>query len=185
MKKLIKKFLIIIYIIILIKLFKNKYNFNFINIKGQINKNKIFYILNNKKIINIKMFKKNYLIFFFGYSLCINICPKILNNLKNKIKNLKNFYKIKFIFFSINWKNENNEITQKYLNKLKIKNFYGISGSGKKIELISKIFRIIYKYNKKNNINHSSVIYILNKNFKTIFLEINKKKKNFLKNIKN
>lgn len=185
MKKIIKKILILIYLIILIKLIKNKCNFNFINIKGQINKDKIFYLLNNKKKINTKIFKKNYLILFFGYSLCPNICPKILNNLKNKIKNIKNFYKIKFIFFSINWKNENGEIIQKYLNKLKIKNFYGFSETGKKVELISKKFRIIYKYDKKNNINHSNIIYILNKRNKVVFLELNKKKKNFLKNIKN
>lgn len=185
MKKIIKKILILIYLLILIKLIKNKYNFNFINIKGQINKNNIFYKLNNKKKINIKIFKKNYLILFFGYSLCLDICPKILNNLKNKIKNLKNFYKIKFIFFSINWKNENNEIIQKYINKLKIKNFYGFNESGKKTEIMSKKFRVIYKYNKKNNIDHSNIIYILNKKIKVIFLELNKKKKNFLKNIKN
>ncbi|ASS47135.1 putative cytochrome c oxidase assembly protein (SCO2) [Candidatus Nasuia deltocephalinicola] len=178
---MIKKLLLIFFTIYIIKKYKKK-NKNFINIKGQIKNINLKFNINNKKKTKNEIFKKNKILFFFGYTLCSNICPKILENITNKIKILKNFYKLKFIFLSINWKYENSELVQKFLNKLKTKNLLGFCETGKNTEKISNKFRVIYK-NKKNKIIHSNLIYIINKYCKPIFIEINKKKKNFIKNI--
>lgn len=184
MNKIKKIFIILILFIILTRIIKKNCNLNFINIKNQLNIKNIKYKINNKKKIKFDIFKKKYKIIFFGYTLCTDICPRVIENIKKTIINIKNAYKIIFIFFSINWENENNELTQKYINKLCIKNFYGLNETGKKTELICKSFRIIYKYSKKK-INHSNIIYIMNKKNQIIFLDINKKKKNFFKFIKN
>lgn len=162
--------------IYIIKKIKKKIQLN-INIKGQIIKNSIFFHINNKKKIKDKILKKNNIIIFFGYTLCPDICPKILEYISNKIKFLKNFYKTKFIFFSINWKYENSELTQKYISKLKIKNIISFCTTGKITEKISNNFRIIYKYNKNKKINHSNLLYTINKYWNILFI-------NTIKNIK-
>ncbi|WP_259292846.1 hypothetical protein [Candidatus Nasuia deltocephalinicola] len=156
---ILKNFLIIYLFFIINKI--NKYK----NIKENFNKKKYLLKLKNKNLIKENM-QKNKKIFYFGYILCSNKCPKFFKKIKNK----KIFKKNNFIFLSIN-KKENSCIIEKNLNKFKKKNIKSLYSNLKKKIIFSKIFKIIYKY-KKNRISHSQTLYNINiKNKKYINIE--------------
>lgn len=156
---ILKKLLTIYFFFIINKI--NKYK----NIKENFNKKKYLLKLKNKNLIKGQI-QENKKVFYFGYILCSNKCPKFFKKIKNK--NI--FKKNNFVFLSIN-KKENSNIIEKNLNKFKKKNIKQLYSNLKKKIIFSKIFKIIYKY-KKNKINHSQILYNINiKNKKYINVE--------------
>lgn len=117
-----------------------------------------------------KNLKKKYALIFFGYTTCKTICPQTLTNLFSIISNNKNIDKnFEILFISLDPKNDTvsqiKEFSKNFDDKIK----FLTSNDESIIKKISSDYKIYYSTNKKTNeIDHSGVIYIVDKEGKYI-----------------
>ena len=102
---------------------------------------------------------------FFGFTNCPDVCPMTLNKMDIVLDNLKNKKKnLKFFFISVDPERDSPEIIKDYLNNFE-NNFIGITGKPEKIFLLYQSWGImskkIFLENGEYNIDHSSPVILL------------------------
>ena len=102
---------------------------------------------------------------FFGFTNCPDVCPMTLNKMDIVLDNLKNKKKnLKFFFISVDPERDSPEIIKDYLNNFENK-FIGITGKPEKIFLLYQSWGImskkIFLENGEYNIDHSSPVILL------------------------
>ena len=120
--------------------------------------------MNNKKITQ-ESFEGPLTMIFFGFTHCPDICPMTLNKMDIVIDNLKNKKKnIKFFFISVDPERDTPEVIKNYLSSFSNK-IVGITGEPEKIYLLSQSWGIIsqkiFFENGEYNIDHSSPVILL------------------------
>jgi protein SCO1 len=109
---------------------------------------------------------KPYLI-FFGYTHCQDICPATLLEISDILKELGNEAKIEAIFVTVDPDRDTPEVIKDYLSNFDPR-ISGLSGDRKSIDKTLASFHIYSKIvsDKYNDyaVNHTNVVYLMNKN---------------------
>jgi len=120
------------------------------------------------KVVSRNTYLGKYVLIFFGYTFCPDICPTTLTTFSSVMDSLgKNAEKVKPIFVSIDPTRDTPEHLKSYLEYFH-ENFDGLTGSIKQIEEAKKTFRIFAvksQQDKTDNnyylMDHTSISYLL------------------------
>ena len=121
------------------------------------------------EIKTTKDFKGKVVAIFFGFASCPDICPTTMIELKNIKSQLgENSNQLEVVFISLDPERDTQEVLSKYMPSFN-SSFIGLTGTIENIEKITQQFKV---YRKKviegdsYTIDHSSGIYLLDKNGK-------------------
>lgn len=150
-----KKLFIILFSLLIIGCFSNKYDFS---IKGP-----------NDKIYTLNDFKGENLLIYFGYTLCADVCPTSMAIAAEAIKEL-NKNDIKIIFISLDTKRDEPNDATEFIQYF-YKNSIALVPSEEELKKIAKNYGVKYDYIYQDSaaeytVAHSSSFYIIDKNGK-------------------
>lgn len=119
----------------------------------------------------VQVSEKDYLgkpyLMFFGYTHCQDICPATLLEISDVLKELGNEAKIEAIFVTVDPDRDTPEVLKDYLSNFDPR-ISGLSGDRKSIDKTLASFHIYSKIvsDKQNGyaVNHTNVVYLINKN---------------------
>ena len=119
----------------------------------------------------VQVSEKDYLgkpyLMFFGYTHCQDICPATLLEISDILKELGNEAKIEAIFVTVDPDRDTPEVLKDYLSNFDPR-ISGLSGDRKSIDKALASFHIYSKIvtDKYNGyaVNHTNVVYLMNKN---------------------
>jgi protein SCO1/2 len=122
----------------------------------------------NGHVVSDKSYRGKYVLIFFGYTFCPDVCPTTLTTLSTAIDLLgKDAEKIKPLFVTIDPLRDTPGYLKEYLAHFH-KSFDGLTGNMQQIKHIKKVFRIYAtkaKVDKSDRevylMNHSSVSYLI------------------------
>ncbi len=119
------------------------------------------------KEVDLQNFSEPVLLVFFGYTFCPDFCPNTLSKIKLATSKFSAEEKSKFkvVFISIDPKNDSSETATKYVN-FYVENGIGYSFSEDTLQKILNQYAA-YKEQTKSGFDHSTYIYVLDKNRKT------------------
>ncbi len=124
-------------------------------------------ISHNGDVKKIDDFQGSVVAIFFGFTHCPDICPTSLQELKIINKNLANLSnQFQVLFVSLDPSRDKPELLKKYVPSFD-KSFIGLTGSQDQIDKIASQYKIFHKKvgdEKNYTIDHSSGIYLLDKN---------------------
>ena len=114
-----------------------------------------------------KDFKGKVVAIFFGFASCPDICPTTMIELKNIKSQLgENSNQLEVLFISLDPERDTQEVLSKYMPSFNT-SFIGLTGTIEKIEKITQQFKVYRKKVEEGDtytIDHSSGIYLLDKN---------------------
>lgn len=114
-------------------------------------------------------FRGKLLLIYFGYTYCPDICPMALENITNALKNMsQDRDKIAVIFVSVDPERDTLETLKLYHSNFD-PNIIMMTGTQKELEEPMKNYKVYSKREAKHGmsdylINHTSVVYLMNKN---------------------
>lgn len=120
------------------------------------------------KTVTDKDFRGKYMLIYFGYTFCPDVCPTELQVITGALEQLGSKAKnIQPIFISVDPDRDTPEVMKDY-----VANFYpgmiGLTGSGEQIAKAAKLYRVYYsKVLEKNapaneyTMDHSSIVYLM------------------------
>ena len=119
----------------------------------------------NNNVITQESFNGPLTAIFFGFTNCPDVCPMTLNKMDIVLDNLKNKKKnVKFFFISVDPERDTPEIVKNYLSNFE-NNFVGITGEPEKIFLLYQSWGVMSKKifldNGEYDIDHSSPVILL------------------------
>ncbi|MCZ8344331.1 MAG: SCO family protein [Leptospira sp.] len=119
------------------------------------------------KDVDLKKLAEPVLLVFFGYTFCPDFCPNTLSKIKLATSQFSKEQKSKFkvVFISIDPKNDSSETATKYVN-FYVENGIGYSFSEETLQKILNQYAA-YREKTKSGFDHSTYIYVLDKNRKT------------------
>ncbi len=120
-------------------------------------------------LVSLQNFREPVLLVFFGYTQCPDFCPNTLSKIKNTLTLLPDEKKESFrtIFISIDPTRDSGEVVQKYIN------FYLKNASGfvfpelTTAKLVKQYAAYVEKPKDSSTIDHSTYVYVLDKDRKT------------------
>lgn len=119
------------------------------------------------KAITEKSFPGKYLLLYFGYTFCPDICPAALVNISDALKALGNeALQLEVLFITLDPERDTPEAMERYLSNFH-KKIRPLWGSAAEIQAAAKTFRVFFRKVKPENatdyvIDHSSIIYMMN-----------------------
>jgi protein SCO1/2 len=125
----------------------------------------------NNKIVTRDSLKDKITLLFFGFTHCPMICPTALGTLSAFYDKLddKEKNKINIIFITLDPERDSSNHLKEYITNFKTP-IIALTGNKEQIENIARNYKIYYeKINLENNdytINHSTLIYLMDKNHK-------------------
>ena len=143
-------------------------------------KNKKVPIGGNFKLVNhlgnnttSKDFKNNFLLVFFGFTNCPDICPNTLNNISKVMDQLDKNVSIIPLFITVDPERDTVEVLKKYLTNFHPK-IIGLTGTNEQIDSVKKKYKIFSKkvmqIEKESHIDHgdygvdhATIIYLMDK----------------------
>ena len=167
---MIKNIFFIIFSLILASCAKNaEFKFNGSDISNA-NLNSSFELLSHTgEIKKITDFKGSVVAIFFGFTHCPDICPTSMQELKFIKESLgKQSDKLQVIFITLDPERDNQSLLNSYVPSFD-KSFIGLTGSQEDINRIAsqyKIFHMTVGEGDSYTIDHSSGIYIIDKDGK-------------------
>ena len=120
------------------------------------------------KAVSNDTYLGKYVLMFFGYTFCPDVCPTTLTTFSTALELLgKDAEKVKPVFITVDPTRDTPENLKSYLMHFH-KNFDGLTGNIKQIEEVKKVFRIYAvrsQQDKTDNkdylMDHSSISYLL------------------------
>ena len=145
-------------------------------------KNKKVPIGGNFKLVNhlgnnttSKDFKNNFLLVFFGFTNCPDICPNTLNNISKVMDQLDKNVSIIPLFITVDPERDTVEVLKKYLTNFHPK-IIGLTGTNEQIDSVKKKYKIFSKkvmqIEKESHVDHdhgdygvdhTTIIYLIDK----------------------
>jgi len=128
----------------------------------------------NGKKVNFSDFTGKYLLIFFGYTYCPDVCPTSMYRIKETLNKL-GMYKedVHVIFISVDPDRDTPETLKKFISYYDPTGKYitGLTGSSEEIKKVAKVFKAYYKkVPVKDNptvgyfVDHTAFIYLIDKN---------------------
>ncbi len=119
-----------------------------------------------------KAFKGKYVLVFFGYSFCPDVCPTGLQNVANALDKLGKDKRdqVTPIFISVDPERDTPEQLAQYVT-LFHPNLVGLTGTEAQVKSVTKRFRVYYKLRKDEDpenypVDHSAFTYLMDPNWK-------------------
>lgn len=120
---------------------------------------KLLMLDENKESIELsKIIKNKWVILYFGYTKCPDVCPIDLAKINQAITKMKYSKKLQVVFISVD-KKRDIHIANKFAKQFN-QNFLGFSASDKNLEKITKALGVYYEIvqiKNKSNIDHSTM----------------------------
>ena len=116
-----------------------------------------------------KDFQGKYMLVFFGYTYCPDVCPTTLAVMSEALKMIgQRADKIAPIFITVDPKRDTPDKLKSYLDSFGPQ-FVGLTGSGQDIASVAKAYRVYYREqspDQKGNyaVDHSGVVYLMDPN---------------------
>ncbi|WP_029520107.1 SCO family protein [Persephonella sp. IF05-L8] len=127
----------------------------------------------NGKKVSLSDFRGKYLLVFFGYTYCPDVCPTSMFRISETLKHLGKYKdKVHVLFISVDPERDTPQLLKKFLSFYDPTGKYmtGLTGSPEEIKKVAKMFRAYYeKVPVKNNpevgylVDHTAFIYLLDK----------------------
>ncbi|WP_029523455.1 SCO family protein [Persephonella sp. KM09-Lau-8] len=128
----------------------------------------------NGNKVSLSDFKGKYLLVFFGYTYCPDVCPTSMFRISETLKHLGKYKdKVHVLFISVDPERDTPELLKKFISFYDPTGKYitGLVGSPEEIKKVAKMFRAYYeKVPLKDNpevgylVDHTAFIYLLDKN---------------------
>lgn len=127
----------------------------------------------NGKKVSLSDFRGKYLLVFFGYTYCPDVCPTSMFRISETLKHLGKYKdKVHVLFISVDPERDTPKLLKKFLSFYDPTGKYmtGLTGSPEEIKKVAHMFRAYYeKVPVKDNpevgylVDHTAFIYLLDK----------------------
>lgn len=119
---------------------------------------------------------------FFGYTSCPDYCPTTLSKFRNLNQALgENSKNVQYIFISVDPNRDKPQVLKKYI-EFYVPNGVGLTGSKEQVDEVVEKYKASYEING-NFIDHSTYVYLVDKNLQTRYLFKHKDKVENMKQI--
>ncbi len=121
-------------------------------------------INSNGEEISDSQFRGRYMLVFFGFTNCPDICPTTLATYDNVLAALKETAKeIAPVFITIDPKRDTKERLKEYMANFDSR-IIALTGSEEQIKNAATVYKSYYAEGEGGMMNHSSLIYLMNRN---------------------
>ncbi|NPA58049.1 MAG: SCO family protein [Aquificae bacterium] len=127
----------------------------------------------NGKRVKLSDFKGKYLLIFFGYTYCPDVCPTSMYRIKETLDRLGEYRdKVHVLFISVDPERDTPEKLKKFISYFDPSGKYitGLTGSPEEIKKVAKMFRAYYKKVPVEDnpevgylVDHTAFIYLIDK----------------------
>lgn len=125
-------------------------------------------VTGDNKPVTERDFRGKYLLVYFGYTFCPDVCPTTLNTVADALEKLgPKAAKIQTVFITVDPKRDTPDAVKQYAAAFSPK-FIGLTGSQAQIDAAAKAFRVYYKEHRTGpgandySMDHSSILYLMN-----------------------
>jgi len=109
-------------------------------------------------------FRGRFMLVFFGYSYCPDVCPTALASMADALDKIDKAHRVVPIFVTIDPERDSAKVLKVYLNAFGPR-FVGLTGDAKSIAAAARAYRVYYKRHPLQGggyaMDHSSVIYLM------------------------
>lgn len=123
---------------------------------------------NRDRLVHAKDYRGKYVLLYFGYTHCPDVCPLTLTRLKHVVAGLGSAAsQVRILFVTVDPKRDSLAIMKKYSE------FYGpevrgLRGSESALRKLTKMYRVTYGYGKPDaqgnyTVSHSSAVYVFDR----------------------
>ena len=121
--------------------------------------------------VSLESFRGKYVLLYFGYTSCPDVCPLTLATLTEALSKLdsKKASDFQVIFVSVDYKRDTPEVSNAFVKKFN-PSFIGLSGTEDQINQVTKEYGIYYKFNPPDpttgyySVDHTAIVMVLNPN---------------------
>jgi protein SCO1/2 len=116
-----------------------------------------------------KDFQGKYMLVFFGYTYCPDVCPTTLAVMADALQKIGSLAdKVTPVFITVDPKRDTPEKIKTYLSSFG-KRFVGLTGDAGNIATVAKEYRVYYREHPPENggeytVDHSGVVYLMDPN---------------------
>ncbi len=118
--------------------------------------------------VTLSDFRGKYVVLYFGYTSCPDICPTISAALKAALNKLGLDAQVQVIFVSVDYKRDTPEKVSNYMQNFR-PDFIGLTGAQGEIDQVTQEFGIYYKLNDPDPatgaylVDHTATILVLDR----------------------
>ncbi len=112
-------------------------------------------------------FRGRYMLIYFGYSFCPDVCPTSLNTVAEALDRIGPLAeKVQPIFITIDPKRDNQEAVKQYAAAFGTR-MIGLTGTEEQIGAVARAFRVYYREHRTGpgpndySMDHSSILYLM------------------------
>ena len=116
--------------------------------------------------VSLSDFRGKFVLLYFGYTSCPDLCPTTLANLRRAVDNLgSNSDEFQVVFVSVDWKRDTPEHLADYVHAFR-PDFVGLTGTQSQIDTVTKNYGIYYKLNPPDqggfySVDHTAIVQVL------------------------
>lgn len=132
-----------------------------------------FTLQSAKGPVTLSSFRGKYVVLYFGYTSCPDICPATSAALKAALSQLTVGFQVQVIFVSVDYKRDTPEKLSNYMQNFS-PNFVGLVGTQTQTDQVTKDFGIFYKLNDPDpatgaySVDHTADILVLDRQGKLV-----------------
>lgn len=119
------------------------------------------------KAVTDRDFRGKYLLIYFGYTFCPDVCPTSLNTVAEALDRLgAKSDRIQPVFITIDPKRDNQEAVKQYAAAFGPR-MLGLTGTQEQIDAVAKAYRVYYREHRTGpgpndySMDHSSILYLM------------------------
>ncbi|MBV8397594.1 MAG: SCO family protein [Acetobacteraceae bacterium] len=122
------------------------------------------------KTVTDRDFRGKYMLVYFGYTYCPDVCPTTLNEVANALDKLgSKADQVQPIFITVDPKRDNREVMKKYVASFGPR-LIGLTGTPDEVASVAKEYRVYYAEHRTGpgpndyTMDHSSILYLMGPN---------------------
>lgn len=123
---------------------------------------------NNDKLVHATDFRGKYVLLYFGYTNCPDVCPLTMSRLKHVLANLgKAAQQVRVLFVTVDPKRDSLATLKRYTEFFG-PHILGLRGTQADLRKLAKMYRVTYGYGKPDahgfyTVSHSAAVYVFDR----------------------